>query len=172
MDPITINVQINVGVTPALENLLTRLLPGQATQTPNAPTAPVQQPEEAPAEIIEDAPADLFPLPGEETPAAPVQQPEAAAPAQEAKEYTEVDVRAAKDRTRRRIEGENYKENTDSPEYKKYHRQLTAIFKQIAGLLGHDKPSQLPTSDLRASFIKSCDELIVKDGEIESTVPF
>lgn len=141
MDPITINVQINVGVTPALENLLTRLLPGQATQTPNAPTAPVQQPE-------------------------------AAAPAQEAKEYTEVDVRAAMDRTRRRIEGENYKENTDSPEYKKYHRQLTAIFKQIAGLLGHDKPSQLPTSDLRASFIKSCDELIVKDGEIESTVPF
>ena len=98
MDPITINVQINVGVTPALEKLRTRLLPGQATQTPNAPTAPVQQPEEAPAEIIEDAPADLFPLPGEKTPAAPVQQPEAAAPAQEAKEYTEVDVRAAMDR--------------------------------------------------------------------------
>jgi hypothetical protein len=74
-------------------------------------------------------------------------------------------------RTRQRIEGEDYKENTDSELYKKYHKALTAQFKQIASLLGADKPSTLP-ADKRSSFIQQCDELIVKDGNITVKVPY
>lgn len=169
MKEININVRVQIGVTDALCSLLSAFAKGTtpAAEIPEQ-TAPAQKPAsvEAPAaEVEKQTQTEVKPEP-EQAPAP------AEAPKTEETELTEVDVRAAMDRTRRRIEGENYKENTDSPEYKKYHRQLTAIFKQIAGLLGHDKPSQLPTSDLRASFIKSCDELIVKDGEIESTVPF
>ena len=47
-------------------------------------------------------------------------------------------------RTRTRIEGEDYKENTDGEKYQKYHKQLTASFKNISALLGADKPSALP----------------------------
>ena len=96
-------------------------------------------------------------------------QPEAQAPA---KELTEVDVRACMDRTRRRIEGEDYKENTSGEGYKKYHLQLTGLFKQIAALHGADKPSALPDSASRAAFIAECDELVIKDGEIITPVPF
>lgn len=85
---------------------------------------------------------------------APVQQPE--------KELTEEDIRAAMHRTRQRFEGEDYKENTDSEAYKKYHKQLTGMFKQIAAVLGADKPSALP-ADMRASFIAECDALIIDE---------
>lgn len=84
----------------------------------------------------------------------PVQQPE--------KELTEEDIRAAMHRTRQRFEGEDYKENTDSEAYKKYHKQLTGKFKQIALVLGADKPSALP-ADRRASFIAECDALIIDE---------
>lgn len=84
----------------------------------------------------------------------PVQQPE--------KELTEEDIRAAMHRTRQRFEGEDYKENTDSEAYKKYHKQLTGKFKQIAVVLGADKPSALP-ADRRASFIAECDALIIDE---------
>ena len=85
---------------------------------------------------------------------APVQQP--------AKELTEEDIRAAMHRTRQRFEGEDYKENTDSEAYKKYHKQLTGMFKQIAAVLGADKPSALP-AEMRASFIAECDALIIDE---------
>ncbi|MBR2638785.1 MAG: hypothetical protein IKD40_08100 [Bacteroidaceae bacterium] len=110
---------------------------------------------------------------------APEPQPEAEVTNQEpqkqepAKEYTEVDVRAAMDRTRKRFEGEDYKDKTDSDLYKKYHRALTAQFKNMAAVLGSDKPSTLPSSELREAFIKMCDELILGDnGEITTAVPF
>lgn len=84
-----------------------------------------------------------------------VQQPE--------KELTEEDIRAAMHRTRQRFEGEDYKENTDSEAYKKYHKQLTGMFKQLSALLGADKPSALP-ADTRAKFIAECDALIIDEN--------
>jgi len=78
------------------------------------------------------------------------------------KELTEEDIRACMHRTRQRFEGEDYKENTDSEAYKKYHRQLTGIFKQIAAVLGADKPSAL-TAEMRAAFIAECDALIIDE---------
>lgn len=144
MEPIKINVNVQVGVTEELYSLLRNLLPG---------AKPVAAPQ--PAEVINQE---------------PTQEPknEEAAPAKEEadKEYTEVDVRAAMERTRKRIEGEDYKENTSSEKYKKYHRQLTAEFKNIAAFLGSEKPSALPTSELRRNFCNQCDELILEDGKI------
>lgn len=109
-----------------------------------APTTTAEEVPETPQPVAE-------PKPFAE---APVQQPE--------KELTEEDIRAAMHRTRQRFEGEDYKENTDSENYKKYHKQLTGMFKQIAAVLGADKPSALP-AEMRASFIAECDALIIDE---------
>lgn len=88
------------------------------------------------------------------------------------KPLTEEDVRAAMHRTRQRIEGEDYRDNVTSEQYQKYHKPLTAQFKNIAALLGADKPSALP-EDQRATFIKQCEELkIMEDGTIGTDCPF
>ena len=79
------------------------------------------------------------------------------------KALTLEDIRAAIHRTRQRFEGENYKENTDSEAYKKHHKALTAQFKQIAIVLGADKPSKLP-ADKIAAFIAECDALILDEN--------
>ena len=90
----------------------------------------------------------------------------------EQKPLTAEDVRAAMHATRQRIEGENYKENTNGDLYKKYHKPLTAQFKNIAALLGADKPSALP-SDKIADFIEQCNGLqIMENGTIGSNCPF
>ena len=178
-----ISVQVNIGVTPEVVQLVTAILTKQPTAVViPAPSSEQPQPE---AEAPTPAPAKKGPdapeVPAEEsaqaqeaapaTDAAPETeepQPEAQA---EGKELTEEDVRAAMDKTRRRIEGEDYKNNTDGEGYKKYHKQLTSTFKNIAALLGSDKPSTLP-AEQRASFIKQCDELIVENGEITTKVPY
>lgn len=87
------------------------------------------------------------------------------------KEFTEEDVRAAMHKTRQRIEGEDYKEHTDSEAYKKYHKELTSMFKNIAATLGAEKPSTLEAGK-REDFIKACDDLaILEDGTIGYTIP-
>ena len=157
MEPIKINVNVQVGVTEELYSLLRNLLPEPAVQQQESKTDEASQP----AAVINPEPT-------------PEPKTEEAAPAKEEadKEYTEVDVRAAMDRTRKRIEGEDYKENTSSEKYKKYHRQLTAEFKNIAAFLGSEKPSALPTSELRRNFCNQCDELILEDGKITRKIPF
>ena len=82
--------------------------------------------------------------------------------AQSEKELTEEDIRAAIHRTRQRFEGEDYKDNTASEAYQKYHKPLTGMFLQIAAVLGADKPSALP-ADKRAAFIAECDALILDE---------
>lgn len=167
MEPIKINVNVQVGVTEELYSLLRNLLPGAMPVAAPEPAAQQQESktdEEQPAEVINTEPT-------------PEAKKEQAAPAKEEaepadKEYTEVNVRAAMERTRKRIEGEDYKENTSSEKYKKYHRQLTAEFKKIAAFLGSDKPSALPTSELRKNFCNQCDELILEDGQITRKIPF
>lgn len=165
MEPIKINVNVQVGVTEELYSLLRNLLPG---------AKPVAAPE--PAVQQRESKTDEAPQPAEVINQEPTQEPknEEAAPAKEEadKEYTEVDVRAAMERTRKRIEGEDYKENTSSEKYKKYHRQLTAEFKNIAAFLGSEKPSALPTSELRKNFCDQCDELILENGQITRKIPF
>ena len=88
------------------------------------------------------------------------------------KEYTEVDIRAAMDRTRKRIEGEDYKEKPDSEGYKTWHKRLTAWFKNTAALCGAEKPSALPDSESRAKFIAACDAVEIKGDKLTETCPF
>lgn len=90
----------------------------------------------------------------------------------EQKPLTAEDVRAAMHVTRQRIEGEDYKENTNGDLYKKYHKPLTAQFKNIAALLGAEKPSALPPDKI-ADFIEQCNGLqVMEDGTIGSNCPF
>jgi outer membrane biosynthesis protein TonB len=192
MQPIQINVQVNIGLTSELFTLLSSVVnrPAQLAELPAAPRnkKPAKpQPEPKPEVINQPNPTDgqataseePEPQPEPQPEPAPVQepapepQPEPQAPAkEETKEYTEVDVRAAMDRTRKRIEGENYKEKTDSEGYKKWHRVLTGWFKNTAAMFGAEKPSALPDSESRAKFIACCDAVQVKGDELVEDCPF
>lgn len=167
MEPIKINVNVQIGVTEELYgllSLLTKHTPAPAVAAAPAENKPAETPAVVYAEVSNQEEATA-PEPAAEA------APEPEAPAQE-KEYTEVDVRAAMERTRKRIEGEDYKENTSSENYKKYHRALTAEFKSIAAFLGSDKPSALPSSELRETFCNQCDALILEDGKITRKLPY
>lgn len=209
----SINVQVNLGVTPEIVALVNAILCHRPTVVPTAEealdgnsqvdnkpedTTPAQpqQPtnkrgrkkkEEAAADKPgptkepagdeqQEAAANEADANGEqvaEQEAAPQDEGQAKAQAEaEQKPLTAEDVRAAMHATRQRIEGEDYKENTNGELYKKYHKPLTAQFKNIAALLGADKPSALP-SDKIADFIKQCNGLqIMEDGTIGSNCPF
>ena len=168
MDTIKINVNVQIGVTKELFGLLSAF---QHRPAPGVAAAPAEsKPGEAaaPAEVEQPKPE---PEAKKEEAAPKAEAKKEAAPAN--KEYTEVDVRAAMERTRKRIEGDDYKENTNGEKYKKYHRQLTANFKNIAALLGSEKPSALPSSELRETFCAQCDKLVIgEDGNITTNAPF
>ena len=180
MQPIQINVQVNVGLNAELYTLLSAVLnrPAQvaelpAAPKPNKPAKPQPKPEVA-NKPTEGKAAAAMPEP--EAPAnepqpepAPAPEPQ---PQNDKKEYTEVDVRAAMDRTRKRIEGENYKEKPDSEGYKRWHRTLTGWFKNTAAMFGAEKPSALPDSESRAKFIACCDAVTVKNDELVEDCPF
>ena len=158
MDTIKINVNVQIGVTKELFGLLSAFQHRPAPAVAAAPAESKPGEAAAPAEVEQPKPE-------------PEAKKEEAAPAN--KEYTEVDVRAAMERTRKRIEGDDYKENTNGEKYKKYHRQLTAEFKNIAALLGSEKPSALPSSELRETFCAQCDKLVIgEDGNITTNAPF
>lgn len=208
----SINVQVNLGVTPEIVALVNAILCHRPTVVPtteealdgnsqvdNKPedTTPAQpqQPtnkrgrkkkEEAVADKPEptkepagdeqqEAAANEADANGEQVAereeAAPQDEGRAEAQAEQ-KPLTAEDVRAAMHKTRQRIEGEDYKENTNGDLYKKYHKPLTAQFKNIAALLGADKPSALPPDKI-ANFIEQCNGLqIMEDGTIGSNCPF
>ena len=177
MTNLEITVHVNLGVTPDLVALVSAILhketqPVAAASLEPAPEAAPAPVEEKPARKPRKSKSDTATpetAPASETEAAPETAP---AEDEKPKELTEEDVRAAMHRTRTRIEGEDYKENTDGEKYQKYHKQLTASFKNISALLGADKPSSLP-ADKRESFIKQCDELeIGDDGTITPKCPF
>lgn len=184
----SVHVHVDLGVTPELVALVTSIIEHRQMPTVQEPPASEQPAPAAPtpakrrgrkaAEPTAPADADQGEISEAET------QPEAEAPAQEAetaqpqqpaeadgpKELTEQDIRDAMNRTRQRIEGENYKDETDSESYQKYHRQLTAWFKNTAALFGSDKPSALIAEkgqDEARAFIAECDRLqIMEDGTI------
>ena len=168
MDPIKINVNVQIGVTKELFGLLSAFQHRPAPAVAAAPAESKPGEAAAPAEVEQPKPE---PEAKKEEAAPKAEAKKEAAPAN--KEYTEVNVRAAMERTRKRIEGDYSKENTNGEKYKKYHRQLTAKFKNIAALLGSEKPSALPSSELRETFCAQCDELVIgEDGNITTNAPF
>lgn len=180
MQPIQINVQVNIGLTSELFTLLSSVVnrPAQVAELPAAPKPNKSAKPQPKPEVInqptEGQAAAAVPepqVPADEPKPEPAPAPEPQ-PQDEKKEYTEVDVRAAMDRTRRRIEGENYKEKPDSEGYKRWHRTLTGWFKNTAAALGAEKPSALPDSESRAKFIACCDAVYVKNDELTEDCPF
>lgn len=213
----SINVQVNLGVTPEIVALVNAILCHRPTVAPTAeealdgngrvdnkpedttPAQPQQPTNKRGRKKKEEAAADK-PEPTKE-PDGNEQQEEAANEADangeqvaeqeeakaeqaaqqnegqakteaEEKPLTAEDVRAAMHKTRKRIEGEDYLENTKGDLYKKYHKPLTATFKNIAALLGAEKPSALPPDKI-ASFMEQCDELhVMEDGTIGPKLPF
>lgn len=159
MEPIQINVAVNIGVTPELSEFLSMLLDRKLVTPCQA-----REPEEKKEAVVE-APAVINPAPAEPEQPAPVEAPTW-------KELTEVDVREAMDRCRKRIEGEDYKENTSSEGYKKWHRQLTSWFKNTSAALGAEKPSALPDHDSRAAFIEMCEDVITEGDKLTTKAPF
>ena len=169
MTNLEITVHVNLGITPELTALVNAILHKVSQPVVAASLEPA--PKAAPAPV-EEKPASETEAEPEVAPAEDEKPKELTEEDEKPKELTEEDVRAAMHRTRTRIEGEDYKENTDGEKYQKYHKQLTASFKNISALLGADKPSALP-ADKRESFIKQCDELeIGDDGTITTKCPF
>lgn len=177
MQPIQINVQVNVGLNDNVVTLLSALLNKGTAPAAEAALRP-RKPATKPQAVEQPKPAEQEqPKPEAETTEQPTEKPvEQSAPTDAApaagKEYTEVDVRAAMDRTRKRIEGEDYKENTDSELYKKWHRRLTGWFKQTSAIFGAEKPSALSDSESRYKFISCCDALNVEGDEFKKDLPF
>lgn len=177
----SVHIHVDLGVTPELVALVNAVIGHRQMPTVEAPKpepSASEQPEAAaPAKkrgrkaATAEAPAPEVEAPAEEAAPEPEPEAEAEAPAEaEPKELTEQDIRDAMHRTRQRIEGENYKDETDGELYKKYHRQLTSWFKNTAALLGSDKPSALITEkgqDEARQFIEECDRLeVLEDGTI------
>lgn len=177
----SVHIHVDLGVTPELVALVNAVIGHRQMPTVEAPkpepSASEQQEAAAPAKkrgrkaATAEAPAPEVEAPAEEAAPEPEPEAEAEAPAEaEPKELTEQDIRDAMHRTRQRIEGENYKDETDGELYKKYHRQLTSWFKNTAALLGSDKPSALITEkgqDEARQFIEECDRLeVLEDGTI------
>ena len=151
---ISINLNVLFDLTARMAKTLTAL----AGRQPQPAAPAVALPE--PAESDKPAPASDKPTPAPEPAPAPTP----------AKELTAEDVRDAIDRTRRRFEGEDYAQNTDTEEYKRYHKALTAFFKQSAMVLaGVTKPSLLPPDKI-ADFIADC-EAITLDENGNLTLP-
>lgn len=164
MNEFCINVHVTVDVTDRLHELLSALR--------GAPCAPVAVAvnESVPAPAVEAAAAIEVPAAAiDEAPA-----PEATVPASEApaeKEYTLVDVREAIDRTRLRIEGEDWL-NANSAGRLRWHEPLNAWFRLTAAHFGAEKPSWLPDSESRRLFIAECDRVTVEDDSLVVKCPF
>lgn len=176
MQPIQINVQVNIGLNSELFTLISSVINRQApTQEVTAVPAPSKEKpaKPQPKPEVENQPTEVQePEQAPQPEPAPAPEPTKQEPADKPKEYTEVDVRAAMDRTRRRIEGENYKEKPDSEGYRQWHRILTGWFKNTAAVFGAEKPSALPDSESRSRFIACCDAVRVENGELIEDCPF
>lgn len=190
----SINVQVNLGVTPEIVALVNAVLCHRPTVVPTAeealngngkvdnkqedtttehPQQPTNKQGRKKKEESPDKPEPTKEAAGDEQQETAANEADAnGEQVAEQKPLTAEDVRAAMHVTRQRIEGEDYKENTNGDLYKKYHKPLTAQFKNIAALLGAEKPSALP-SDKIADFIEQCNGLqIMQDGTIGFKCPF
>lgn len=177
-----LNINVQIGLTPQLATILTALLQSRpatpAADTPDESENPRRtrraktetETSEAAAPVVSETETETSEA-ADRAESQKEYRPMIDGPAiQPEKELTEEDIRAAMHRTRQRFEGEDYKENTDSEAYKKHHKALTAQFKQIAAVLGADRPSALP-ADKRAAFIAECDALIIDENGLVAPPP-
>ena len=124
-----------------------------AETSEDAPCVSISVKPSAPVATVEEIPQ----------PKAPEPNPFVEASIQQSEKKSGEMIREIMHRTRQRFEGEDYKENAESEAYKKYHRALTAQFKQIAITLGYEKPSYIDTPEGIAAFAAECDALIIDE---------
>lgn len=170
MNPIEINITLTAGITDDLREILAAFAASsrqEAAEVNPAPALKAKEPEPAPAAASEPKPAPKAEDPKPE-------MPKELATLDPNGDYSAVDVRAAMDAARCRIEGADWKENTTGESYQKWHRKLTAYFKQVAARYGVEKPSALPDSQSRYHFIVDCAGIqISKDGsDLTEDLPF
>ena len=161
-----LNITISVGLTNELTGLITRLcdaLEGKTFKIENAqPTSSntAQQITTETKEVENEKPSTNT---NDATPEKVKSKKEINAPEE---------ARRIMHETRQRFEGEDYKNNTQSEEYKKYHKALNVEFIRIANVLGADKPSLL-TAEKIYDFQEACARLeILDDGKIGTPKAF
>lgn len=160
---LTINVKVCLDATPRLAELIERLIGQVHDFASSSPRLDIDKSTTSAEEAVDEK--------TEATGA--VEEKTEAAPEQQAKTYTEEDIREAMHRVRQRIEGMDYKDHPESEAYQKYHKSLTSYFKGMAITLGFDKPSAINTQQGRASFIRDCEAvMIMEDGSIGVEAPF
>lgn len=151
------NVRVMLDFSPAVVNVLGALVNGR----PSIQAVPTKMPVQAQAKEQEVASTDGGNADAKEAPKAVANANPTAA-----------DIRAAMDKTRSRIEGEDWETNKDSELRKKYHSQLTQKFKNLGATFGSEKPSTLTGNDA-LSFIEACGRIFVNDkGELDNVLPF
>lgn len=126
------------------------------TVKPGEPGAPEPS---APVEVKVAAIQTGAPAPAE----TPAEEPVKEAPAPKPDKTPGEMIREIMDRTCRRFEGDDYRENTGSEEYRKYHKPLLRMYRQIAGELGYDKPSLIDKPEDIESFGAQCDALVIDE---------
>ena len=150
-----LSVDVNVGLTPALQTFLESFFKMSASVTEDPVKKPAAKPKKV-AVTSEEQQEELEQV-KQENPAVAKLQDKLDLELVE-KKPTEI-IRAAMTACRERIEGKDY--TKESP----YHKELTAEFKRIAALLGSERPSELP-ADKVSSFVNAINALDVEDGKI------
>lgn len=164
-----LNITISVGLTNELTGLITRLcdaLEGKTFKVENAQHASTNTTQQIITEATEVENEKLSTNTNDAV-------TENTSKAKSKKEINAPEeARRIMHETRQRFEGEDYKNNTQSEEYKKYHKALNVEFIRIANVLGADKPSLL-TAEKIYDFQEACVRLeILDDGKIGTPKAF
>lgn len=171
---IDVNLHVNLELSNDLKTFLTALLgavsPSEKNETKSVEDKPVEPENNTTKSETEQQSTEK-----QEPVAAEVEKTTEKNNVGASEELTSSDVRHAIDETRKRIEGDDYETNLDGENRKKYHKQLTSMFKTIS--LGVDpecpKPSSLDTTDKIRSFINACNEIYIADDDsLKIAVPF
>ena len=157
MNAIKIDIDVTLRLSEQLQQLAEVWIRPQS-QMPAVPEA-TEDVKEQEAVVPSEAPV-------EEAKAEP-----AAPSAPKSQELTEQDVRNAMREARQRIEGADWENNTTSDGYKAWHKKLTQWFLATAKQIADCKPSELPTTEDRKSFITACGNVNIVNNEL-TDLPF
>ena len=159
-------IKIDIDVTLRLSEQLQQLAEGWIRPQSKAP----QMPKQASAEATEEVKEQEADVPSE-APAEGAKAEPSAPSAAKQQELTEQDVRNAMREARQRIEGADWENNTTSEGYKAWHKKLTQWFLATAKQIADCKPSELPTTENRQSFITACGNVNIVNNEL-TDLPF
>lgn len=157
-------ITLNINFPPAILRLadaltLSMMQGAKGEEQPKTAAQPPEEPEQPEEAVPVEFAAKVSPEAAE------------AVAAIEPESVTVYNALEAVDRTRDRIEPKDWRENTQSEGYQKYHKKLSAIMKEQAYRLGQCKPSELKGDNIRL-FCEWCDNLSIDDNGDICTIPF